>query len=115
MILPSSTPTLFDIPRIDAKARAIEAVWAHSPDDWKIAAIDAVRELCRTRREFTTDDLPDDIRNGVPEPRALGPLMLHAAAMNWCKKTDRVRASVHEKNHGRPKAVWESMAFEESL
>lgn len=104
-------PTLFDYPAIDAKARAIERVWAHAPDDWKTLALDAVKELCRTQAEFTTDDLPADIRNGVPEPRALGPLMLHAAAAGWCEKTDRVRASKMEKNHNRPKAVWKSLVF----
>jgi hypothetical protein len=106
--------TLFDYPSTaeESKARAIEWVWNAAPDDWKSLALDAVKELCRTHAEFTTDQLPDEIRNGVPEPRALGPLMLHAAVCGWCVKTDRVKASVHEKNHGRPKAVWRSMILE---
>lgn len=101
--------TLFDpIPALEAKADAMEQVWDNAPDGWKSRALAAVKSLCNTRQEFTTDDLPEDIRNGVPEPRALGPLMLYAAMLGWCEKTDRMRKSIHVKNHARPKAVWRS-------
>jgi hypothetical protein len=101
--------TLFDapIPAIEAKAAAMEQAWDNAPDDWKSRALSAVKSLCNTRAEFTTDDLPEDIRS-VGEPRAIGPLMLHAAMMGWCEKTDRMRKSIHVKNHARPKAVWRS-------
>ena len=100
--------TLFDMPALEAKAAAMEQAWDNAPDDWKSRALAAVKTLCQTRTEFTTDDLPQDIRDGVPEPRALGPLMLCAAVMGWCEKTDRMRKSIHNKNHNRPKAVWRS-------
>jgi hypothetical protein len=103
-----TTLTDSQIAVIQAKAAAMEQVWDNAPDDWKSRAMIAVKSLCNTRQEFTTDDLPEDIRNGVPEPRALGPLMLHAAMMGWCEKTDRMRKSIHIKNHARPKAVWRS-------
>lgn len=102
--------TLFDYPR-DAKEVGISRAWAGTDDEWKLAAMDAARELCRTRAEFTTDDLPAEIRNGVREPRALGALMTNARRAGLCEVTERMRVSTSDVCHRRRKAVWKSLKF----
>jgi hypothetical protein len=102
--------TLFDY-HTSSKERGIARAWAGTDDEWKIAALEAVRELCRTRAEFTTDELPEDIRT-VREPRALGSLMVNARKAGLCKTTNITRESKSDKCHNRPKRVWRSCVYE---
>lgn len=76
--------------------------------EWKVAAMMAVRQIARERREFTTDDVWERIP-AVREPRALGAVMQKAAKAGVIEKSDRVRESDRPEAHSNPKAVWLSL------
>ena len=93
-----------------ARAEALAAVDAHADPLWKDQALAAVRRVCELRQDFHVDDswtltdLPS-----TREDRALGPIMLKAARLGYCRKTDRVRPSA--RSHGSGKPVWTSLIF----
>jgi hypothetical protein len=104
-------PHLFD-PQLGARLRegAIERVTSAAPVSWRIEALRAVYDLCRTRSEFTTDAVWALLdRRGVAaptEPRAIGGVMRIASRRGWCEATDETRQSIRAECHRRPLQVW---------
>lgn len=110
----NNQPSLFDVPAgIEARDQAIEQVEAHADPTWKLHATAAIRWLARTRPEFTTDDVWQElhVRNhgGPREPRALGALMVAAAKQGLIEPTDRYVPSQRPDCHRRPVKVWRSL------
>ncbi len=113
--------TLFDTdpygvskPTAAARDAAIDRVDENADEAWKKAAAVIVERLCRTRGEFTTDDvwkLLADSGRGTHEPRAMGAVMRTAATGGLCANTGRVVKSVREECHNRPVAVWRSLVL----
>jgi hypothetical protein len=104
-------PTLFDA--IEGEKRrdaAIERVDRNADDDWKAKAMDAVRQVCRMRDEFTTDAVWAILdREGVKpprEPRALGAVMRRASSAGLIERTDRFVPTTRPQAHRKPTAVW---------
>lgn len=93
-----------------ARADALAAVDAHADPDWKALALAAVRRVCELREDFHVDDIwtLTDLPS-TREDRALGPIMLKAARLGYCRKTDRVRPSARSNGAGKP--VWISLIF----
>lgn len=99
----------------DATAAADDAIAraeAHADPDWYTAALDAARQVARTRRRFTSEDIRTAIGGlSTHEPRALGCIMRAlkrenlAIPLNIYEPTARVEA------HARPLRVWESMTL----
>lgn len=92
----------------------IDAAQAGAPPDWYAAAQAAVRQICRHRLRFTTDDvwrsLEEDYGFGSPpEPRAMGAVMRHARKQRWCRATEHFRPSERPVAHRKPCRVWESL------
>lgn len=82
----------------------------HADAAWKAQALEAIREVCLIREDFHVDDVwtLTDLPS-CREDRALGPVMLKAARLGYCRKTDRVRPSA--RSHGSGKPVWQSLIF----
>lgn len=92
---------------------ALERVDAAADSDWREMALEAVRQTCNELDEFISDDIWTISGLEAPEEsRALGPVMLRAARLGWCAKTDRVRPSVRSHLSGKP--VWRSRLRGES-
>ena len=60
------------------KQLAMEQVYENADEDWKDAAKDALLRVADRGRDFTSEDVTEEIPDGVSthEPRAMGPVML---------------------------------------
>lgn len=93
-----------------ARDREMARVDEHCDEQWKDRALQAVRLVCELRAEWHSDDIW--ALTGLDEPRearALGPIMLKAARLGYCRKSDRTRPSV--RSHGSGKSVWISLIY----
>ena len=104
-------PSLFDVAAgITARDKAIAQVEANADPTWKTQARNAIRWLVRSRLEFTTDDVWQEMadrRYELPrEPRAIGALMVEAAREGLIEATDRYVPSARPDCHRRPVKVW---------
>ncbi len=89
---------------------AIRRVEENASDDWKEKALAAVELTCHKMQTFISDDIwAVSGLESTREDRALGPIMLQASRLKWCKKTDRVRPSRRSHLSGKP--VWESLLY----
>jgi hypothetical protein len=89
---------------------AIQQVEDNAEDDWKDLALEAVHVTCMQRESFISDDVW--VCGDLPstrEDRALGPVLMKAAKLKWCEKTDRVRPSLRSHMSGKP--VWKSLIW----
>jgi hypothetical protein len=105
-------PTLWDVFAAEAaRDEALARVEANADPEWKARTLDAIRWLCRTQREITTDDVWLYLRQhdiAAPhEPRALGAVMNQARNRGWIAATDRVINSSRPECHRRPVRVWQ--------
>lgn len=94
-----------------ARDASIAQVDEHAAKAWRAAALQAVRYLCATEAEFTTDDVWDYMHRMHPallthEPRAMGAVMQAAARARLCEATDRTRQSGRPDCHARPVRIW---------
>lgn len=97
---------------------ALGRVESNATDEWKEAALDAVRYVAGKRREFTTDavwSILERSRIDTHEPRAMGAIMRVAASHGYCESTDRTRQSVRPECHARPIRIWRSLMWKEPL
>lgn len=93
-------------------------VESNANEAWKRAAMNAIRQLCSTKREWTADDLWDILAGeevGTHEPRALGAMVIKAAKLGLCRATDRMVKSRLPIRHKRKVQVWESCELRESI
>ncbi len=93
---------------VEATQKALGAMDRHVSEEWRQAALTALRLVAWRLDEFTTDDVQGQMRRAAPpgDPRAWGIVMQEAARRGWITRTERVRASQQTANHGRHKQVW---------
>lgn len=98
-----------------AKQAAIAQVEAAAPHDWKLDALDAVRQAARELPEFIADAVWARMPAGAysAEPRAMGAIMVAAQKQGWIEPTDRWQLSASPRNHRRPQRVWRSIICHE--
>jgi hypothetical protein len=95
-----------------ARANALKAVADSTDEGWRIEALEAVRRTALRLPSFISDDIWESGLEQTREDRALGPVMLKAARIGYCRKTDRVRPSVRSHLSGKP--VWESLICQDA-
>lgn len=96
----------------------MERVEANADAAWKTKAFDSVIHLCRTRRQFTADDVWELLAGeevGTHEPRALGAVIVKAAKSGLCRSTGRYEQSRLPVRHRRPVVIWESCEHRASI
>jgi hypothetical protein len=103
-----------------AKRAGMDQVEENANKIWVEYMLDLIWDVCRVRRQFTTDDVWDfynlaspDRRPTTHELRAMGPVMLKAAKEGMCEKAfmpaiPSRRASLH----ASPRTVWNSLIYE---
>jgi hypothetical protein len=98
-----------------AKKEAMERVEANADRAWYHLMLELVRQICVDRPRFTTDEAferYDAIEGDKPathETKAMGPVMLRAAKLGYCRKTNTTENSNRKSCHNRPLAIWESL------
>jgi hypothetical protein len=97
--------------------RAIVRVDRNADDEWKAAALHAVKLVASRQGVFTTDDVWDVIPRGyaTPENRAMGPVMRKAESEGWCRPRGDFVPARREGNHQRPLRVWSSLILGEQV
>jgi hypothetical protein len=102
-------------PRTLREARATgkegtERTERHADPAWLEAATVAIRKVCETLPGFISDEIwsVGGLEHS-PHDRALGAQIVKAAKTGWCRKTDRMRPSVHSNGSGKP--VWVSLLW----
>lgn len=95
--------------------KAIQQGLDNAKKEWKVRVMSIVEEICRTQREFTSDDvrsaLGDFYSSGTHDPRALGGLMRVAKKEKLCEPTGFHVPSKF--THGHLHQVWRSLIFKE--
>jgi hypothetical protein len=94
-----------------ARARDIQRADRGMDDDWREAALAAIRATAERVAELTTDHVMDG-HPDLPEPhepRAWEVVMLAAAAEGWIVATDRMGKSCRRSSHARMKRTWSSL------
>lgn len=110
---PSPTlPFLDPVGETKRRDEAIDRVEAHAPEDWNVAAYQAVLRVARQLQEFTTDDVWQALAAYPNERRAIGATMRDAARTGVCSNTGRVVKSQRAGCHRRPVTVWLSHVFQ---
>lgn len=94
-----------------ARERDILRADLGADDGYREAAMAAIRRVADRLAEFTTDDVLAEAPEieAAHEPRALGPMMLAAAAAGWIQSTDRMAKSSRRQSNARMKRVWISL------
>lgn len=88
---------------------AIDQVDRNADAAWKDQALAVIRRVCEDRVDWHSDVLWEYGLEEPREARALGPVLLKAARLGYCRKTDRTRPSV--RSHGSGKAIWTSLLY----
>ena len=96
---------------IDYDAIAVEQVIVqvdtNTDEVWKAEALEAVRRVCLSRRDWISDDVWSTGLRSTREDRALGAVLMKAAKLGWCVRTRDSRPS--KRSHGAGKPVWVSL------
>jgi hypothetical protein len=107
--------SLFDFrpaPAPSPRDLALARVEAHADAEWKDVALECIRQVALRLSEFTSDDIADELSKHpsawTHTTRALGPQMIRAARLGYCRGTDRMRKSRREELHRQRLQVWES-------
>ena len=95
-----------------ATEAAIAEVAAHTNEEWRGVAMEAVAAVARRLQPFTTEDVWLYLREhfpdaGVHNNKAMGPIMRAAQKAGWIEKTDSHRAA-EQMAHNRPMQLWRS-------
>jgi hypothetical protein len=99
-----------------AKKAGMEQVAENASEEWARLMLELTRVTCLERRRFTADDvmdrydaLPDD-KPVTHELRALGPVMMNAAKLGFCRKANVAPLPSRRRSlHASPRAVWDSL------
>jgi hypothetical protein len=126
--MPSKQRTLFaptGLQRTWQEKRGLQGTWKQKRDRaidkgrrnanpvWFATAYEAVKAVARDQREFIALDVIRQLRNSpngniyTHDLRALGGVMLKAAKMGVCEKTNRYVPN--PERHGAPVVVWRSL------
>jgi len=78
---------------------------------WRREALATVRRVAEEHAELTTDTVleANPALENAREPRALGPVLLRAAAAGWIVSTEGYARSTRSKSNARTKRVWRSL------
>lgn len=82
--------------------------------EWYKAAIDALKFVCESRKEFTVDhvrELLDNFPVKTKNTSALGAVMKEGKQNGWCISTGLPVRSDRLETHGRFITKWESMIY----
>ena len=92
----------------EAKREAIARVERNMEPDWAEIVDLAIKIVMSRQREFTTDDVWEELDGAVEphEKRAMGAAMVRAARAGLIRATDRTRPSARPICHRNPKRVW---------
>lgn len=92
----------------EAKRVAIAQVERNMDPDWAALAEVAIMAVIARSREFTTDDVWQELGNATEphERRAMGAAMLRVAKQGLIAATDRTRPSARSVCHANPKRIW---------
>ena len=97
--------------RIEAE-EAISSVAANTSDEWREAALCALRTVAECQPHLTTEDIWRRLRTqDSPQAhnnKAMGPVMRSAAALGWITLAGRT-SDAEQMSHGRPLRVWRSL------
>jgi hypothetical protein len=96
------------------KKEAMDRVEAAANAMWKVAALAAALQAALEMAWLTIDDVHERIPGTVRthELRALGPVMLYAAAQGWIKKAKIPSVEcIRPSRHSAPLTVWESLLY----
>lgn len=92
--------------------KAIEQGLENAPEQWKKNTLSIIENLCRTKVDFTSDDiriaLADDYTK-THDPRVLGGLLRIAAKNKWCESTGVFSRS--QFTHGHLHQIWRSLIY----
>lgn len=91
---------------------AIEHGYRKSKEQWRTAALAAVRKVAKSYRRFTIDDVRavmegDGTLHGTHDLRALGGVLRTALKIGAIRRTEKYAPSSH--GHSRPIVIWESL------
>lgn len=107
--------TYFDVQLgLSLRDAALAQVELAADDNWKDAAMQAVKEIAASRGEFTTDHVWEALQGlGVAthEHRAMGAVMRSACSEGLIEKTNRVVPTMRPGAHRRPVTVWRSLRY----
>ena len=94
------------------KEVGIALVMSHQTEEWKTQALGSVYRVARRFREFTVNEVRDQIlMDGVGDPsnlNAWGGLFHAIKAKKIAMPTDRTEQTRHPEGHGRSVRVWRS-------
>lgn len=94
---------------------ALARVEQNATDEWLDLAWQTLKKVATENQTFTTDqiwailDRYPNVR--THEPRAMGSIMRKAVKHGWVQKTDRYVSTNRPIAHGKPIAVWQSLAY----
>jgi hypothetical protein len=99
------------------KRDGMDRAWRGADPEWKRIILICVLEVAKRKPYFTADDveryrLANYPNHTTHEHRALGPIMLEAAVLEYCVKTQDWVESTQRINHRRPMRVWWSLAYQ---
>ena len=83
----------------------------HANPDWRDRALEAVYQLAASKPVFCAEDVWERGLEKPREPRALGPVMMRAAKLGYCRGTMQHRNSRMVTQHATPVRVYESLIF----
>ena len=94
-----------------ARDAAICQVEAHADEDWRVAALEAVRLAALHLPKFTTNQVWPMIAKDTHDGRAMGAIMQRAAKQGYIVATNIWLPSDSVTNHARPQRVWHSQIW----
>ena len=100
---------------VEGREVGMARVDAAADEDWKAHADTALKEVCETRGEFTTDRVWSVMGYALDEdekevtPTAMGPVMRRGQSKGWCAPSGRTKPSARSTNHRRQITVWKSL------
>ena len=91
----------------------IRRVERHASDDFKAAAVQAIRDLARRKSHFTVDEVwtVRDAWPATPDKRAMGAVMRQAVLDGLLEATQTFIPTTQPACHRRPIRQWRSLVF----